>query len=35
VIRTKNVPLNYAAFRAVARAGTLAPALFTKLKHRK
>ena len=35
VIRTKNVPLNYAAFHAVARAGTIAPALFTKLKHRK
>lgn len=35
VIRTKNVTLNYAVFRAVARAGTLAPRLFTKLKHRK
>ena len=35
VVRTKNVPLNYAAFCAVARAGTIAPALFTKLKHRK
>ena len=35
VIRTKNVPLNYAAFYCVARAGTLVPALFTKLKHRK
>ena len=35
VIRTKNVALNYAAFRFVARAGTFAPALFTKLKHKK
>ena len=35
VIRTKNVPLNYVTFRFVARAGTLAPRLFTKLKHRK
>ena len=35
VIRTKNVPLNYVTFRFVARAGTIAPRLFTKLKHRK
>ena len=35
VIRTKNVTLNYVTFRFVARAGTLAPRLFTKLKHRK
>ena len=35
VIRTKSVPLNYAAFYAVARAGEYAPKLFTKLKHRK
>ena len=35
VIRTKNVPLNYVTFWFVARAGTLAPRLFTKLKHRK
>ena len=35
VIRTKSVTLNYAAFWFVAKAGTIAPALFTKLKHRK
>ena len=35
VIRTENVTLNYAAFRFVARAGVIAPRLFTKLKHRK
>ena len=35
VIRTKNVTLNYVTFRFVARAGTIAPRLFTKLKHRK
>ena len=35
VIRTKNVTLNYLCFYLVARAGTIAPRLFTKLKHRK
>ena len=35
VIRTKSVPLNYAAFYTVSRAGELAPDLFTKIKHRK
>ncbi len=35
VMHTKNVPLNYAVFWFVARAGALAPALFTKLKHKK
>lgn len=35
VIRTKNVTLNYVTFWFVARAGTIAPRLFTKLKHRK
>ena len=35
VIRTKNVTLNYLCFWFVARAGTIAPRLFTKLKHRK
>lgn len=35
VLRTKNVTLNYLVFGLVARAGTLAPKLFTKLKHRK
>lgn len=35
VIRTKNVTLNYLCFRLVARAGTAAPALFTRLKHQK
>ncbi len=35
VVRTKNVALNYAAFHFVARAGELAPRLFTRLKHRK
>lgn len=35
VLRTKNVTLNYMVFYLVARAGTVAPRLFTKLKHRK
>ena len=35
VILTKSVPLNYAAFYTVSRAGELAPDLFTKIKHRK
>ena len=35
VIRTKNVTLNYGTFYLVARAGALAPRLFTKIKHRK
>ena len=35
VMHTKNVTLNYLAFRAVARAGELAPRLFTAIKHRK
>ena len=35
VIRTKNVTLNYLCFSLVARAGELAPRLFTKLKHQK
>ena len=35
VMHTKNVTLNYLAFRAVARAGQLAPRLFTAIKHRK
>lgn len=35
VIRTKNVTLNYVTFRFVARAGMVAPRLFTRLKHRK
>lgn len=35
VIRTKNVPLNYASFHFVARAGEAAPRLFTAIKHRK
>lgn len=35
VIRTKSVPLNYAAFYTVYRAGELAPGLFTKIKHKK
>ena len=35
VVRTENVTLNYVVFYLVARAGALAPRLFTKLKHRK
>ena len=35
VIRTKNVTLNYLCFCLVARAGMLAPRLFTTIKHRK
>ena len=35
VVRTKNVTLNYAVFYLVARAGTIAPRLFTRIKHRK
>lgn len=35
VMHTKSVGLNYAAFRFVAFAGSAAPGLFTKLKHRK
>ena len=35
VVRTQNVTLNYLCFWFVARAGTIAPRLFTKLKHRK
>ena len=35
VVQTKNTALNYAAFYSVARAGEFAPALFTKIKHRK
>ena len=35
VVRSASVPLNALCFRAVARAGALAPRLFTKLKHRK
>ena len=35
VMHTKNVTLNYLAFRSVARAGQLAPRLFTAIKHRK
>lgn len=35
VVRTKNVPFNYAVFYLVARAGTVAPRLFTRIKHRK
>lgn len=35
VVRTGNVTLNYAAFFLAARAGALAPRLFTRLKHQK
>lgn len=35
VMHTKNITLNYLAFRTVARAGELAPRLFTRIKHRK
>ncbi len=35
VLRTKNVTLNWLCFYLVARAGDLAPRLFTKLKHQK
>lgn len=35
VVRSGNITLNFVTFRLVARAGTLAPRLFTKLKHRK
>ena len=35
VVRSGSVPLNALCFRAVARAGTLAPRLFTRLKHKK
>ena len=35
VMHTKNVTLNYLAFRFVAKAGEAAPRLFTKLKHKK
>lgn len=35
VVRTENVALNYATFFLVAKAGALAPRLFTKLKHKK
>ena len=35
VMHTKNVTLNYLAFRLVAKAGEAAPRLFTKLKHKK
>ena len=35
VVRSGSVPLNDLCFRAVARAGTLAPRLFTRLKHQK
>jgi hypothetical protein len=35
VMHTKNVTLNYLAFRFVAQAGALAPRLFTAIKHRK
>lgn len=35
VVRTGSVPLNYLVFGLVARVGTLAPKLFTALKHRK
>ena len=35
ILRTQNMPLNFVTFRFVARAGTVAPRLFTKLKHRK
>jgi len=35
VVRCKNVTLNYIVFYLVARAGALAPRLFTKLKHKK
>ena len=34
-IRTGSVPLNYAAFSFVAKAGEAAPRLFTKIKHQK
>lgn len=35
VLRTKNVTLNYVVFYLVARAGIIAPRLFTMIKHRK
>jgi ATP-dependent protease ClpP protease subunit len=35
VIRTGSVPLNYAAFSFVAKAGEAAPKLFTRIKHQK
>lgn len=35
VMRTGSVPLNYAAFALVAKAGEAAPKLFTRLKHKK
>ena len=35
VIRTGSVPLNYAAFSLVAKAGEAAPKLFTRIKHQK
>ncbi len=35
VLRSGNVPLNYVTFRLVAYAGTVAPRLFTRLKHKK
>ena len=35
VVRTENVTLNYMTFFLVARAGALAPRLFTRLKHKK
>jgi len=35
VIRTGSVPLSYAAFSFVAKAGEAAPRLFTRLKHKK
>lgn len=35
VVRTQNVTLNYVCFYLVARAGALAPRLFTRVKHRK
>ena len=35
VLRTKNITLNYAVFYLLARAGTIAPRLFTMIKHRK
>ena len=35
VLRTKNITLSYAVFYLLARAGTIAPRLFTMIKHRK